>query len=127
MMIQKVDHFVITSKDMSATVTFYQKLGFRAENRGNRYELYAGDFKINVHYLGEELYPHAQNIRTGSSDFCLELKGDLVAFCKQLQEDGLMIEEGIVDRNGVRGPMESIYLRDPDGNLVEISSYDKEG
>ncbi len=122
-MIQKIDHLVITSKDISKTVEFYQKLGFTAQNKGERYELYAGDFKINVHILGDELSPHAQNVQPGSSDFCFEIKGDIETFYEELKQSGLEIELGIVERHGVRGVMRSVYLRDPDGNLVEISAY----
>ncbi len=123
-MIKKIDHLVITAEDVSATIEFYEKLGFTAKDKGSRYELYAGDFKINVHFLGEELSPHAYNIQAGSSDFCFEFQGDLKVFSKQLQEDGLEIELGIVERCGVFNEMKSIYLRDPDGNLVEICSYE---
>lgn len=123
-MIQKIDHIVITSKHISSTVEFYQKLGFTAKNKGTRYELYAGDFKINVHTLGMELSPHAKHVRTGSSDFCFEIKGSIDNFYNELKQSGVNIEVDIVERHGVRGTMKSIYLRDPDGNLVEISSYE---
>ncbi len=123
-MIKKIDHMVITAQDVSATVIFYEKLGFVARDKGSRYELYAGDFKINVHPLGRELSPHAKHIQTGSADFCFELEGNLSAFCVMLKEQGVDIELGVVKRQGVYGEMDSIYLRDPDGNLVEISSYD---
>ncbi len=123
-MIKKVDHLVITSKDTAATVTFYQKLGFTLRCKDNRYELYAGDFKINVHTLGKELSPHAKNVYIGCNDFCFEINSNLNDFYQQLQKNGLNIELGIVDRTGVFGNMKSIYLRDPDGNLVEICSYE---
>ncbi len=122
-MIQKVDHFVITASDIASTIHFYETIGFTAKDKGNRYELHAGDFKINVHLLGKELSPHAKNVQTGSGDFCFEMAGNIEVFCKTLQQNGIKIELGIVERHGVRGPMKSIYLRDPDGNLVEISSY----
>ncbi len=125
-MIHKVDHFVITARDISSTVDFYKKIGFAAKDRGNRFELYAGDFKINVHPLGKELSPHAKNVQTGSCDICFEMTGEIEEFYQRLQQSGLDIELGIVERHGVRGKMKSIYLRDPDGNLVEISSYENE-
>lgn len=123
-MIKKLDHLVITSKNISATVAFYQKLGFTLQNKENRFELYAGDFKINVHMLGKELHPHATNVLTGSSDFCFEIDTDIKDFYHHLQKNGLNIELGIVKRQGVFGEMQSIYLRDPDGNLVELCSYE---
>lgn len=122
-MIKKIDHLVITATDMSATIEFYEKLGFVSQDRGNRYELYAGDFKINVHELGRELLPHAKNVQIGSGDFCFEMDGNLEELHLKLEGEGVEVELGIVERNGVRGVMRSIYLRDPDGNLVEISSY----
>ncbi len=123
MVIQKIDHIVLTAKNISDTVKFYQKLGFIAQDKGNRYELYAGDFKINIHSLGNELSPYAKHVQTGSSDFCFEITGSLEDIYKELEQRGLQIEVGIVERHGVRGVMKSIYLRDPEGNLVEISSY----
>lgn len=124
LVIKKIDHIVITAKNISSTVEFYQKLGFTAHNKGDRCELYAGDFKINVHILGKELSPHAKHVQTGSNDFCFEIEGSIENFYKELKQSGLKIEVDIVKRHGVRGTMKSIYLRDPDGNLVEISSYE---
>lgn len=122
-MLKKLDHLVITTADVSACLGFYSKLGFTARDAGGRYELYAGDFKLNVHLLGRELLPHAHHVQPGSADLCLEIDGD-IAHCKaELERSGLTIEQGVVPRNGVRGPMQSIYLRDPDGNLVELCSY----
>lgn len=122
-MIKKIDHLVITSKDIEATLAFYQELGFTPRIQRNRHELHANNFKINVHTLGKELSPHAQNVQTGSSDFCFEIEGNLKEFRQQLLNRGLSIELGIVERQGALGTMQSIYLRDPDGNLVEIGSY----
>lgn len=122
-MIKKIDHMVITTKNVQDTIEFYQKLGFKAKISGSRYELYAGDFKINVHILGRELSPHAQNVQTGSADFCFELDGNIREFMQIIKSIGLDIELGIVVRNGVYGDMNSIYLRDPDGNLLEFCSY----
>lgn len=122
-MIKKMDHIVVTTADAESCLNFYEKLGFEAKDTGSRYELYAGNFKINVHILGRELSPHAQNIRTGSDDLCFEISGDIDSCKKQLESKGLTIELGVVTRNGVKGAMKSIYLRDPDGNLIELCSY----
>ncbi|MGL5260571.1 MAG: VOC family protein [Lachnospiraceae bacterium] len=123
-MIKKIDHIVITSSNIDATIGFYQKLGFLIRSNGERYELFAGDFKINVHILGKELSPHAKHIQTGSCDLCFEVTGSIEAFKEHLKENNLEMEMDIVERHGVYGSMKSIYLRDPDGNLVEISSYE---
>lgn len=123
-MIKKIDHLVITVKNINSTLAFYEKLGFRSRRNGERYELYAGDFKINVHLLGRELSPHAQHVQTGSGDFCFETSSPIEEVKEKLEEDQVLIELGIVERQGVNGLMKSIYLRDPDGNLVELSSYD---
>lgn len=122
-MIKKVDHIVITTSDIEKCLDFYEKLGFSARNTGGRYEFFAGNFKINVHILGKELSPHAQNVKTGSADLCFEIDGSIEKYKTDLENTGLQIELGVVARNGVNGSMSSIYLRDPDGNLVEFCSY----
>ena len=122
-MIKKIDHFVITTKDIEACLSFYQKLGFKCVQDFDRYQLYQGDFKINVHILGQELLPHAKNVQIGSQDICFEITIDIKEFEQYLQSNKISIEEGIVDRVGVFGIMQSIYLRDPDGNLLEFSQY----
>ncbi len=122
-MIKKLDHLVITTGDINACLDFYTALGFNTKSADGRYELFAGDFKINVHVLGRELTPHAGNVQTGSADFCMEIEGDISAFKSQIEANGVETELGVVARTGVRGKMNSIYLRDPDGNLVEFCSY----
>ena len=122
-MIRKVDHMVITTANLPACIAFYETLGFQAQDAGGRWELFSGDFKINVHLKGHELEPKAQNVQTGSADFCFEIDGDL-ALCKdKLMGNGINTELGIVTRHGVRGEMHSFYLRDPDRNLIELCSY----
>lgn len=123
-MIKKIDHVVITTASPEACLTFYQALGFDVRDAGGRYELFTGDFKINVHIKGHELSPHAQRVQPGSADFCFELAEPLSDFQHRLECNGLSVELGIVPRTGVRGPMQSVYLRDPDGNLLEFSSYE---
>lgn len=122
-MIRKIDHLVITTAQPENCISFYEKLGFASRDAGGRYELFAGDFKINVHILGKELLPHARHVQQGSADLCFELTGSLSKFKAEIESKGLEIELGIVDRNGVNGPMSSVYLRDPDGNLIEFCSY----
>lgn len=123
-MIEKIDHLVITTRDPGACIAFYKALGFSARDGGGRYELYAGDFKINVHVLGKELSPHAGHVRPGSADLCFAISGNLEELKNKLEAKGLQIELGIVNRTGVNGSMRSIYLRDPDENLLEFCSYE---
>ncbi|MEG0769638.1 MAG: VOC family protein [Ruthenibacterium sp.] len=122
-MICKVDHMVITTANLPACIAFYEALGFRAQDAAGRWELFSGDFKINVHLKGHELAPKAQNVQTGSADFCFETDDDLALCRDTLVERGVTIELGIVTRHGARGEMRSLYLRDPDGNLIELCSY----
>lgn len=123
-MIKKIDHIVITTSNIEACIGFYACLGFLPQNAGGRYELFAGDFKINVHIKDHELSPHAQYVQTGSADLCFEIIGDINNFKAELLEQGIAIELGVVKRIGANGSMCSIYLRDPDGNLVEFCSYE---
>lgn len=122
--IKKIDHLVITTARMAECIAFYEALGFASRDAGGRYELFAGDFKINVHVLGAELSPRAQNVQPGSADLCFEIEGNAEDLKRQFEEKGLEIELGVVARHGVRGEMHSIYLRDPDGNLIEFCSYE---
>ncbi len=121
-MLKKIDHLVITTSQIEPCLKFYKALGFNANFTNNRYELLAQDFKINVHVMGRELSPHAKNIQTGSADFCIEVQC-IEDFKQCLERQGIEIELGIVNRTGVKGSMKSIYLRDPDGNLLEFCSY----
>ena len=123
-MIKKIDHLVITTTDVTRCFAFYQTLGFTPFCEGGRYALFAGDFKINVHQKGSELLPHAQTVQPGSADLCFELACDIASFQAFLKERHVEIELGAVTRSGVRGGMQSVYLRDPDGNLLEFCSYE---
>lgn len=123
-MIRKVDHLVITTAHASACIAFYEALGFEAHNAGSRWELYAGDFKINVHLLGHELEPKAGVVQPGSADLCFELGVSLNECLDRLDAAGIEVELGVVERHGVRGAMRSLYMRDPDRNLVELCSYE---
>lgn len=122
-MIKKIDHVVITTTDIENCISFYNKLGFTLKKTNERYELYSGDFKINIHLKGHELSPHSKNIQTGSADLCFEINTNIDMAKTNLEQNGIQIEQGIVERTGVFGKMKSIYLRDPDGNLIELSSY----
>lgn len=123
MKIRKIDHVVITTQVLEACIKFYEKIGFRAEKSSGRFELFSGDFKINVHVKNHELSPHARHIQTGSADMCFELTDDILEYKKELEDKGIMIELEIVERNGAKGHMHSFYVRDPDENLIEFCSY----
>ena len=123
-MIKKIDHIVITTADIDACTAFYRALGFDCREANGRWELFSGDFKINVHRKGFELEPKAQNVTAGSADLCFEICIPIEQCKDKLLEQGLEIELGVVLRHGVSGEMKSVYLRDPDGNLVELCSYE---
>lgn len=122
-MICKLDHIVITTAHLPDCIAFYKALGFEAQEAGGRWELFSGDFKINVHIRGHELEPKAKNVQTGSADVCFEVDGGLLLTQNALKARGLAIELGPVMRHGAKGEMQSIYLRDPDGNLIELCCY----
>ena len=121
-MLKKIDHVVLTTTNKEACADFYQKLGFHFVDRGERYEFMAGDFKLNVHFAGQELEPKAARVQPGSADICIEITS-LAVFCKQLYEHNIPIEKGPLTRHGVWGEMQSVYVRDPDGNLLEYCEY----
>ncbi|MEG0771528.1 MAG: VOC family protein [Clostridia bacterium] len=123
-MIRKVDHMVITTENITSLIAFYEAIGFSAKSANGRYELYSGDFKINVHIKGKELTPNAKNIQPGSGDFCFEVDDDLTVLKEKLTKIGVLTELGVTNRHGARGEMASLYLRDPDGNLIELCSYE---
>jgi catechol 2,3-dioxygenase-like lactoylglutathione lyase family enzyme len=125
MRIERLDHLVLTVADEDATISFYARLlGMRPITfDGDRRALGFGDSKINLHAAGEELDPRAVRPTPGSADLCLvtiDRIGDVVA---ELTERGVTIEHGPVPQTEALGPMTSVYFRDPDANLIEISSY----
>ena len=120
-----LDHLVLTVRDVPATVAFYENvLGMRHEIFGDgRSALHFGDHKINLHRAGHEFEPKAAEPTAGSADLCFVTSTPLADVVDSLQADGVEIEEGPVRRTGARGPIDSVYLRDPDGNLLELSNY----
>jgi catechol 2,3-dioxygenase-like lactoylglutathione lyase family enzyme len=125
--INRLDHLVLTVKDIDKTVEFYEKLGMKKEIfKGDRVALKFGNQKINLHKLGNEFEPKAFNVKDGSADLCLIVEQELEEIVKYLERLNIKIEEGIVLRTGAIGDIKSIYLRDPDKNLIELSNYIKE-
>jgi catechol 2,3-dioxygenase-like lactoylglutathione lyase family enzyme len=125
MKIDRVDHFVLTVSDLEATRAFYcDGLGMELVIfGGGRHALAFGRQKINLHIAGKELEPKARHPKPGSGDFCLISNEPLADWMTHLVAKGVAIELAPSPRTGATGPITSIYLRDPDGNLVEISNY----
>ncbi len=125
MQIERLDHLVLTVKDIQITVNFYvDVLGMKKEIfKDNRIALKFGNQKINLHELGNEFNPKAHNVQEGSADLCFISSIPLEEVIVHLKELNIIIEEGIVSRTGALGNIKSIYLRDPDKNLIEISNY----
>lgn len=122
--IENLDHLVLTVKDINKTVSFYENLGMKKEIfKGSRIALKFGNQKINLHKLNAEFEPKAFNVKEGSADLCFIIKEDLEDTIKFLKKFDIKIEEGIVLRTGAKGKIKSIYIRDPDMNLIELSNY----
>lgn len=123
-MIEGIDHFVLTVGDPEVTASFYERaLGLPTIRQGSRLALACGSQKINLHRAGEEIVPHATRPTPGGADFCLRATCPLGEVIRRLDEAGVAVELGPVERNGAYGPMLSVYFRDPDGNLVEVADY----
>lgn len=125
MEITHLDHIVLTVQNLRKTVQFYcNVLGMEKEVFGNgRVALKCGNQKINLHQLGNEFEPKAANPTPGSSDLCFITTTELKHAIKQVRNKGVQIIEGPVSRIGATGPIESFYIRDPDKNLIEVSTY----
>ncbi len=125
MQIERLDHLVLTVRDVAATVAWYTTvLGLRAVTFGDgRVALTFGQQKINLHERGHEFEPKAAAPTPGAADLCFVSAAPLDAVQAQLDAAGATIIAGPVARTGALGPLRSVYLRDPDGNLVEIAVY----
>lgn len=127
--ISSLDHLVLTVGDIKATCRFYTGiLGMRAErfvpaDGSERWALKFGNQKINLHQAGSEFDPKAAHPKPGSADLCFLSDTGLDEWARHLSENGVAIEEGPVGRTGATGPITSIYIRDPDGNLLEIANH----
>jgi catechol 2,3-dioxygenase-like lactoylglutathione lyase family enzyme len=123
--LERLDHIVLTVADVEATVDFYTRvLGMRAVTFGDgRRALHFGAHKINLHRAGREFAPKATRPTPGSADFCLISATPIDDVAARLEGHGVPIELGPVTRIGAQGPMTSVYFRDPDGNLLEVSTY----
>jgi catechol 2,3-dioxygenase-like lactoylglutathione lyase family enzyme len=124
-MIDRLDHLVLTVKDVATTCDFYQRvLGVEIVTfAGGRKGLAFGRNKINLHQQGKEFEPKADRPTPGSADFCLITESPIAEVIKRLQLAHVPIVQGPVEKIGALGPMVSVYFRDPDLNLVEVSNY----
>ncbi|KZF23944.1 Glyoxalase/Bleomycin resistance protein/Dihydroxybiphenyl dioxygenase [Xylona heveae TC161] len=131
--ISSLDHLVLTVRSIPATIDFYTRhLGMKAETfsppsapHTKRHALLFGPHKINLHEAGKEFEPKAQYPLPGSADLCFLTETPVADALEEVKRAGLEVLEGgkVVDRTGARGRIRSFYVRDPDGNLVEISNY----
>jgi catechol 2,3-dioxygenase-like lactoylglutathione lyase family enzyme len=124
MQLDRLDHLVLTVADIERTCAFYERvLGMEAITFGDgRRALRFGDSKINLHQAGREFEPKALHPTPGSADLCFTTSTPLTDVVAHLHTCGVAIVEGIVRRSGATGALESVYLRDPDGNLIEVSN-----
>jgi len=126
--IDRIDHIVLNVKDVEITAAWYQRvLGMEREDFGpnNRTALKFGGQKINVRPASESpgTWPTGVNDRPGSGDLCFITAVPPDEVVAHLHDCGVKILQGPVERAGALGPIQSVYCRDPDGNLIEISSY----
>ncbi len=123
MRITHLDHLVLTVADLDATEAFYtQALGMTAITFGaGRRALTFGQQKINLHQQDRTFEPKAHRPTAGSADLCFVVDEDLDVVVAHLKALDMVIEEGPVQRTGAIGPIVSVYVRDPDQNLIELS------
>jgi catechol 2,3-dioxygenase-like lactoylglutathione lyase family enzyme len=125
MKIDSIDHLVLTVRNIQVTCQFYhQVLGMEVITFGdNRYALKFGEQKINLHQLGQEFEPKAVSPTAGSADLCLITLIPLQQVMEHCDRCGVPIVLGPITRTGANGNIESVYIRDPDQNLLEIANY----
>lgn len=126
--VTSLDHLVLTVADIEVSCGFYERvLGMQAQqfkpaSGPARWALAFGQQKINLHQAGREFEPKAQHPTKGSADLCFLSETPLTAWQDHFEDLGVQIEEGPVHRTGATGPILSVYIRDPDQNLIEISN-----
>ncbi|ETD71342.1 glyoxalase [Pelistega indica] len=125
MKIERLDHLVLTVADLQKTIDFYTNImGMEVVTfAGGRYALNYGQQKINLHSKGHEIEPKAKIATCGSADLCFITSTPLEQVMQELKTHHVEIIDGIAPRTGAIGPIQSVYFRDPDGNLIEVSQY----
>ena len=128
--IQSIDHIVMQAADLAATIKFYTEIlgmehsSFQPPTGGPvRKSLHFGLQKINLHDAASPFIPHAKNPVAGSVDLCFITTQPLANWQTHLADHGIEIDDGPVRKTGANGPLLSVYIRDPDYNLIEISNY----
>lgn len=123
--LERFDHVVLTVRDVDASCRFYETvLGMRRHSFGeNRVSLHFGQQKINLHPYPSPIANVAQEARPGSADLCFIAQTPLVDVIAHLKACKIEIIQGPEERVGALGSIMSVYIRDPDGNLVEVSNY----
>jgi len=124
--VDRLDHLVLTVADIDETCDFYGRvLGMeKVVFAGGRTALLFGRQKINLHPAGNEFEPKANTALPGTGDLCFIAVTPLATVIERLQDCGVDIIEGPIAKTGATGPITSVYFRDPDGNLIEVSNYD---
>lgn len=125
MRVEILDHLVLTVQDVEASVDFYTRvLGMEAVTfQDGRRAVRFGDQKINFHQRGREFEPKAERPTPGSADLCFLVDESVEEVARDLSAMRVDVFLGPVARSGALGEITSIYLRDPDGNLIELSNY----
>jgi catechol 2,3-dioxygenase-like lactoylglutathione lyase family enzyme len=130
MRVESLDHLVLTGADLEATVRFYcDVLGMHREDfcpsdGSLRTALKFGNQKINLHMAGAEFDPKSAHPMPGSADLCFLTQTPFAAWKSHFEAHDIAIEDGPIARTGATGPITSLYVRDPDKNLIEVSSRD---
>ena len=125
MEVDHLDHLVLTVADIETTLHFYETvMGMRRISFGEgRFALAFGNQKINLHQSGHEFEPKAAHVQPGCADLCFILKTPVTEAVDTLEAQGVDIIAGPVERTGASGKLQSVYFRDPNGNLIEVSNY----
>ena len=124
-MISRIDHIVLTVKNIETTLDFYKRVLKMEEVtfQETRKALKFGNQKINLHLQGSEIPPVAASPGPGTQDICFVTDVPIDALLRHLKSEGVEILQGPVQRTGAMGPMTSVYFFDPDENLIEVSNY----
>lgn len=127
MMIDRLDHLVLTVRNVEETCAFYARVLHMepVTFSGGRRALRFGKQKINLHPANDPIEPNALHPTPGSADLCFITSTPIADVVAHLQKMGVEITEGPVPRTGATGPITSVYFRDPDSNLIEVSQYER--